>query len=41
VLRSAQRFYTAIRYEMAIVTFDKDFNIEGIDKMTPDEIIEK
>lgn len=29
------------KYEMTIVTFDKDFNIEGIDKMTPDEIIEK
>lgn len=29
------------KYEMTIVTFDNDFNIEGIDKMTPDEIIEK
>lgn len=29
------------KYEMTIVTFDKDFNIEGIDKMTPYEIIEK
>ena len=29
------------KYEMTIVTFDRDFNIEGIDKMTPDEIIEK
>lgn len=27
------------KYEMAIVTFDKDFNIEGIDKMAPDDII--
>ena len=29
------------KYEMKIVTFDKDFNVEGIDKMTPDDIIEK
>lgn len=29
------------KYEMTIVTFDKDFNIKGINKMTPDEIIEK
>lgn len=28
------------KYEMAIVTFDKDFNIEGIDRMTPGELIE-
>jgi uncharacterized protein len=29
------------KHEMTIVTFDKDFNVEGIDKMTPDEIIKK
>ena len=29
------------KYDMTIVTFDKDFNIEGISKMTPDRIIEE
>jgi uncharacterized protein len=29
------------KYNMTIVTFDKDFNIEEINKMSPDEIIEK
>ncbi len=29
------------KYDLTIVTFDKDFNIDGINKMTPDEIIEK
>ena len=29
------------KYEMTIVTFDKDFNMEGINKMTPEKIINK
>ncbi len=27
------------KYELTIVTFDKDFNIDGIDKLTPEELI--
>ncbi len=27
------------KYDLTIVTFDKDFNIEGIKKMTPEEIL--
>ncbi|MEX2590478.1 MAG: PIN domain-containing protein [Chitinophagales bacterium] len=29
------------KYEMTIVTFDKDFNAKGIDKKTPEEIIDR
>ena len=29
------------KYDMTIVTFDKDFNIEEVNKMTPDEIIDE
>ena len=27
------------KYDMTVVTFDKDFNAKGIDKKTPEEII--
>lgn len=27
------------KYDMTVVTFDKDFNIEGINKMTPEDIL--
>jgi hypothetical protein len=31
----------AQKFDLTIVTFDKDFNIKGIKKNTPDEIIQK
>lgn len=31
----------AQKYDLTIITFDKDFNVKGIKKNTPDEIIEK
>jgi predicted nucleic acid-binding protein len=31
----------AQKYDLTIVTFDKDFNTKGIKRNTPDEIIEK
>ena len=35
------QFSIAQKYELTIVTFDKDFDVKGIKKNTPDEIIEK
>jgi uncharacterized protein len=35
------QFSVAQKYDLTIVTFDKDFNIEGIKHNTPEEIIEK
>ena len=29
------------KYDLTIVTFDKDFNVKGIKKNTPDEIVDK
>jgi predicted nucleic acid-binding protein len=34
------QFCIAQKYELTIVTFDKDFNAKGIKKKTPDEIVE-
>ncbi len=31
----------SIKYDMIIVTFDKDFDIEGIRKISPEQILEK
>lgn len=33
------QFSVAQKYDLTIVTFDKDFNIKGIRKKTPDEIV--
>ena len=33
------QFSVAQNYDLTIVTFDKDFNIKGIRKKTPDEIV--
>ena len=30
----------AQKYDLTLITFDKDFNVRGIKKNTPDEIIE-
>ena len=35
------QFSVAKKYDLTIITFDKDFNIKGINKNTPDEIIKK
>ena len=35
------QFSVAHKYDLTIVTFDKDFNVKGIKKCTPDEIVEK
>ena len=35
----AYQFTISQKYDMTIVTFDKDFNSKGINKMTPEEII--
>jgi len=35
------QFTTAQKYDMTIITFDKDFNISGIRKNSPEEIIDK
>ncbi|HEX7583371.1 MAG TPA: PIN domain-containing protein [Prolixibacteraceae bacterium] len=35
------QFSIAQKYDLTIVTFDKDFNVKGIKKNTPDEIIGK
>lgn len=35
------QFSIAQKYELTIVTFDKDFDVKGIKKNTPNEIIEK
>jgi len=35
------QFSIAQKYDLTIVTFDKDFNVRGIKKNTPDEIVEK
>ncbi len=35
------QFSIAQKYDLTIITFDKDFNIEGIKKNSPDEIIDK
>lgn len=28
------------KYDMTIVTFDKDFNVEGIDKAAPEDLLQ-
>jgi len=33
------QFSVAQKYDLTIVTFDKDFNAKGIKKQTPDEIV--
>lgn len=33
------QFSVAQKYDLTIITFDKDFNIKGIKKKTPDDII--
>ena len=35
------QFSVAQKYDLTIVTFDKDFNIKGIKKKTPDDIVEE
>lgn len=35
------QFCIAQKYDLTIVTFDKDFNVRGIKKNTPNEIIEQ
>jgi predicted nucleic acid-binding protein len=35
------QFSIAKKYDLTIITFDKDFNVKGIKKNSPDEIIEK
>jgi predicted nucleic acid-binding protein len=35
------QFSIAQKFDLILVTFDKDFNVRGIKKNTPDEIIEK
>ncbi len=35
------QFSIAQKYDLTIITFDKDFNVKGIKKNSPDEIIEK
>lgn len=35
------QFSIAQKYDLTIITFDKDFNLKGIKKNTPDEIVEK
>ena len=35
----AYQLTTSQKYGMTIVTFDKDFNTEGINKTTPEEIL--
>ena len=33
------QFSVAQKYDLTIVSFDKDFNAKGIKKQTPDEIV--
>jgi hypothetical protein len=35
------QFTVVQKYDLTLITFDKDFNAKGIKKYTPDEIIEK
>ena len=35
------QFSIAQKYDLTIVTFDKDFNVKGIKKTSPHEIVEK
>ena len=35
------QFSVAQKYDLVIVTFDKDFNVKGIKKNSPNEIIDK
>lgn len=35
------QFTVAQKYDLTLITFNKDFNAKGIKKHTPDEIIEK
>jgi uncharacterized protein len=35
----ANQLTVALKYDMTIVTFDKDFNIQGINKKSPEEIL--
>ena len=36
----AYQYSVAQKYDLTIVSFDKDFNAKGIKKQTPDEIVE-
>ena len=36
----AYQLTTSQKYDLTIVRFDNDFNIEGVNKMTPEDIIE-
>jgi hypothetical protein len=35
------QFSVAQKYDLTIITFDRDFNVDGIKKNTPAEIVEK
>ena len=35
------QYTVAQKFDLTIVTFDKDFNVKGIKKKTPEEIIKK
>lgn len=35
------QFSIAQKYDLTIITFNKDFNVKGIKKNTPDEIVDK
>lgn len=35
------QFCIAQKFDLTIITFDKDFNVKGIKKNSPDEIIEQ
>jgi predicted nucleic acid-binding protein len=35
------QYTVAQKFDLTMVTFDKDFNVKGIKKMTPEEIIKK
>ena len=36
----AYQLTISLKYDMTVVTFDKDFNIKGINKKSPEEILE-
>ena len=37
----AYQFSTSQKYDLTLITFDKDFNFKGINKNTPEEILKK
>ena len=37
----AYQFSIAQKYDLTLITFDKDFNVKGLKKNSPDEIVEK